>query len=131
MLPSHLERRHLAAAAAGCVALAVVGLVDPSRHALGPPCPLRTFTGLDCPLCGATRSTHALLRRDLAAALDFNVLFVLVLPLVVLAAGSWLLWGHPPSWMTRAPARWAVLAAAGAFMVVRNLPWSPLDVLAS
>lgn len=131
MLGFHLQRRHAGAAAAGCVALAVVGLVDPSRHALAPPCPLRTFTGFDCPLCGGTRATHALLQRDLASAFDFNALLVIALPIVALAAASWLRWGGLPSWMTRAPARWAVLAAAGAFMVVRNLPWSPLVVLAS
>ncbi|HVL65207.1 MAG TPA: DUF2752 domain-containing protein, partial [Actinomycetota bacterium] len=31
---------------------------------LGLPCPLKATTGIDCPLCGATRATFALLRGD-------------------------------------------------------------------
>ncbi len=122
MLPAHVERRHLLLAGGGCAVLAVVGLVDPSRHALGPPCPLRALTGLDCPLCGATRATHALIRGDLIAALDFNALYVLALPLAVLAGLSWLRSGTMPSFVRHPRAGWALLAVGAAFLVVRNLP---------
>ena len=119
----------MAAAAAGCAALAVVSVVDPSDRTLAPPCPLRALTGLDCPLCGATRATHALVRGDVATALDFNALYVLALPLVVLAVGWWLVRGRSPSVLHAAAARWGLLGVAVAFMVARNLP--AFTVLAS
>ncbi len=125
MVPTHVERRHLVLATAGCAALAVVGLVDPSRHALGPPCPLRALTGLDCPLCGATRATHALLRADLGTALDFNALYVVLLPVVAVVAAFWFVRGRPPGWTTGAGARRTLAAVGVAFLVVRNLPWEP------
>lgn len=121
-LPAHVERRHVALAAAGCAALAVVGAVDPSERTLVPPCPLRALTGLNCPLCGATRATHALVRGELASALDFNALYVLVLPVVVLAVGWWLARGRVPAALQQPPVRWAMVAVAFGFMVVRNLP---------
>ena len=126
---AHVERRHVAAAAVGCAALAVVAIVDPSERTLLPPCPLRSLTGLDCPLCGATRATHALVHGDLLGALDFNALYVALLPLVALAVGWWLLRGRVAAPLQRASARWALVAAAMTFMVVRNLP--AFTVLAS
>ena len=126
---AHVERRHVALAAVGCAALAVVALVDPSERTLTPPCPLKAVTGLDCPLCGATRATHALLRGQLARARDFNALYVLVLPLVAVAIGWWLVRGRVPAVLQRAAVRWTIVAVAFAFMAVRNLP--AFTVLAS
>ena len=95
----------------------------------GLPCPLKTFTGLDCPLCGATRATFALLRGDLGTALDFNALYVLLVPLAVALAALWIARRRTPAvlrWQ-RFPA--AALAVAVAYMVVRNLPFAPFDYL--
>ena len=122
VLPAHVERRHVALAAVGCVALGVVSLVDPSERTLTPPCPLRAMTGLDCPLCGATRATHALVQGQLATALDFNALYVLVLPVVVLAIGWWFVRGRVPALFQSAAVRWSMVVVAFAFMVLRNLP---------
>ncbi|MBW3615006.1 MAG: DUF2752 domain-containing protein [Actinobacteria bacterium] len=130
-LATHLHRRHLAAAVAGGAALVVVGLVDPSRQALGPPCPLKLLTGLDCPLCGATRATHQLLRGDLTAALDFNALYVAALPLVAAVALFWVLRGRRPAWADNRWVPWAVGAVAALFGVLRNLPFAPLSFLAT
>ena len=124
---AHVERRHVAVAAAGCAALAVVGLVDPSAQRLTLPCPLQAATGLDCPLCGATRATRALLRGDLVAALDRNALYVAVLPVVAVLALWWLRTGALPAWSRSRPVLPAVLAVAVVFAVLRNLP--PFTVL--
>ena len=128
-LPAHVERRHVLTAAAGCAALAVVGLVDPSAHTSTPPCPLRALTGLDCPLCGATRATHALIHGHLATALDFNALYVLALPLVGLLMLVWLVRGQVPERLRTGAIWWSVLAVALVFAVLRNLPIEPFSVL--
>ena len=54
----------------GCVGLAVFGLVLPFSPI--PPCPLRTMTGVPCPLCGMTRSARSLMRLDLGASVRFQ-----------------------------------------------------------
>ena len=128
-LPAHVERRHVLAAGAGCAALAVVGLVDPSRHTLAPPCPLQALTGLDCPLCGATRATHALLNGQLATALDFNALYVLALPVLGVVMLLWLVRGRVPERLRSGAFLWSVVAVAIAFAIARNLPNTPFSVL--
>ena len=122
LLPPHVGRRHLAVAAAGCAALAAVAVVDPSEQRLAPPCPLRATTGLDCPLCGATRATHALLRGDLWRALDLNALYVVALPVALVLGLWWLRKGDLPGVVRRPPVTWAALLVAIAFMVLRNVP---------
>jgi hypothetical protein len=128
-LPAHIERRHVVVAAAGCAALAVVGLVDPSRHTITPPCPLKALTGLDCPLCGATRATHALVHGHLITALDFNALYVVALPLVGVLMLVWLVRGRVPDRLRSGVFLWSLLAVATLFAVLRNLPIEPFSVL--
>ena len=130
-MSGHVERRHLVAAAAGCAALAVVSVVDPSERTLTPPCPLRSLTGLDCPLCGATRATHALVRGDLAAALDFNALYVAAVPVLLVVGLLWLVRGRLPAVAARASTAWALLSVGVAYAVARNLPIEPFSVLSS
>jgi Protein of unknown function (DUF2752) len=54
------------------------------------PCPWRTLTGLDCPFCGATRAVASLAHGDVVTALDHNVLFVVVI--LPLAVAAWAVW---------------------------------------
>jgi hypothetical protein len=119
---AHVEGRHLALAAAGCAGLAVLAFVDPNATRLGPPCPLRSMTGLDCPLCGATRATHALVHGRLGEALDFNVLYVIALPVLAVVTLYWLASGRLPAPLRRPSATWVALGIGVVFMVVRNLP---------
>jgi len=96
---------------------------------IGLACPLKAMTGLDCPLCGATRATFALARGDIGAALDFNALYVALLPFLAVLVAMWLLRRTAPT-----PLRWrrlplAALVAAAGYMVVRNLPVAPFDYL--
>jgi hypothetical protein len=131
VLPAHVERRHVAVALAGCAALAVVAFVDPSVTRLAPPCPMQALTGLDCPLCGATRATHALLRGDVVRALDHNAFFVVLLPVAVVMGVLWLVRGRAPA-RTRTPfVAWSLVTAAVLFAVARNVPVEALAVLGS
>lgn len=94
-------------------------------------CPLRATTGLDCPLCGATRATVALLRGDVLAALDHNALYVVALPVVGVLGLLWLLRGRPPASLGRPVITWSLVAVVAAFAVARNLPIEALAVLGS
>ena len=112
-----------AAGACGCV---LVALVDPPEHTLSPPCPLRAVTGWWCPLCGATRAASRLIRGDLDAALRFNLVFVVLLPVV---AAMWAAVAFPGRlrWLDPLRRRWqsvvyGLVAVLTVFMVVRNLP---------
>lgn len=121
--------RPVGAAAALAGASALVMAFDPATHIGYPPCPLRLLTGLDCPLCGSLRGTHALLTGHPGRALDHDVALVVVLPVIAVAWALWL--GRSLGWTTRelrmTPrlSRW-LIAAGLAWTVLRNLPVGPL-----
>jgi len=75
--------------AAGLGACAYILAVDPNHSSAYPQCPTKLVTGLDCPLCGATRAVHSLLRADLRGAMDHNLVFVLLLPFIAYAFVAW------------------------------------------
>jgi hypothetical protein len=72
-VPEQLGLAGLGAAGAAAAYQAALG-----GEGLWLPCPLRTLTGIPCPLCGMTTAATALASGDLAGALVANP-FVLVL----------------------------------------------------
>ena len=86
-LPSWAEPALLFGAGLG--ACAYILAVDPNHSSAYPQCPTKLLTGIDCPLCGATRAVHSLLRADLVGAMDHNALFVLLLPFLAYAFVAW------------------------------------------
>lgn len=130
--PLSVRGSRLAVVTAGAVGgAATIARFDP--HA-GPgllTCPVRGVLGLDCPGCGSLRALHDLGHGQLVAALDHNVVLVLVLPLVLVTLGRWVAGRPPPRLLTR---RWtpaAALTVLVAWTVARNLPLAPLAVLGS
>ena len=92
-----------------------------------PLCTFHVLTGLECPGCGATRATHELLHGRLLAALHYNALWVLSLPLAAYLAISELrvLAGRRPLPGDLPRRTWFWLSAvtvAILFFVLRNLP---------
>jgi hypothetical protein len=121
--------------AGGLGACAYIAMVDPNHSSAYPQCPTKLLTGLDCPMCGATRAVHSLLRGDIVGAMDHNLLFVLLLPAIAYAFVAWTAtrMGHPmkPIPMTN-KALWIPLAAVMlVFTVLRNLPGMPFHWLNS
>jgi hypothetical protein len=67
------------------VALLLTALpVDPV-----PPCPLRTLTGIPCPMCGSTRGVIAAVQGDLGRALTLNPASLIVLFLAAMLVVGW------------------------------------------
>jgi Protein of unknown function (DUF2752) len=123
---------YAAAAAAGTAYLYVADPTRPGNHAILP-CPFKAITGLDCPGCGTTRATWAMVHGHPLRAVGYNALWCALVPLLVWAwtldvRGTWSAARHPFH------ARWfahALAATALVFAVARNLPWAPLRALHS
>jgi hypothetical protein len=54
-----------------------------------PSCPLRTLTGIPCPLCGSTRGVIAAVHGHLGEALTLNPASLLVLALAAMLVLGW------------------------------------------
>jgi Protein of unknown function (DUF2752) len=105
-------------------ALGYVGLVDPhSKSSVYPVCPFKMLTGWNCPFCGGLRMTHDLLHGELAASINDNVFLLVGIPVLV----GWVVLrrrlGKSP---LPVPAVVAIVVAAIAWTVLRNLPGFPL-----
>lgn len=113
----------LPALALCALGVAIFFVFDPTRVTFFPPCMFHEITGLDCPGCGAQRALHQLLHGNLLAALHFNAMFVLSLPLAAWLAPRLLLRGlkgEPINLNSRW--LWFYVAAWIAFGVLRNVP---------
>ncbi|MFL5542983.1 MAG: DUF2752 domain-containing protein [Longimicrobiaceae bacterium] len=122
------------AAAASAAAAAVLYRFNPLESTFYPKCILFSLTGIYCPGCGALRATHALLHGHLLTALDYNALYVAVLPFLVYGLASQALPSvtgrRLPTYALSGRESRAILWLFIAFMLLRNLPLYPLSVLA-
>ena len=110
---------------AGVLLLGLLWRFDPSE-VRAPLCMFHALTGLDCPGCGATRATHELLHGRVSAALRYNALWVLLLPVAAYLTISELRvsagWRPLPGDLPRRVWFWLSIAAASiGFFVIRNL----------
>jgi hypothetical protein len=87
--PVELDLKVLRLGGAAMLALASVRPLLPVE--VGPPCPLRTLTGIPCPFCGMTRGVTALVHGHLSAAFGFNpgAFLVVAAAIVLLVAWRW------------------------------------------
>lgn len=117
-------------AATGAALAGYIYFVDPNNPANAyPSCPLKAFTGIDCPGCGGLRATHSLVHGDLAGVIDHNLLAVVILPLIAYLITRWVLglFGKElPQFRLPHWSRYLIPAAVLLFTVVRNIPSSPL-----
>ena len=113
----------LTAAAVTC-ATTLLATVSPHTPGQYGTCPSRWLLGVYCPGCGALRATFDMAHLDLLGAWSMNPLWVLVVPVLILAWVAWVIraWrgrrlGQVATWMWAAP-----LAVVLAYAVLRNLP---------
>jgi hypothetical protein len=129
------DRATPAGLAVGAVcACAVVALVDPNEGGRYPACPTRALLGIDCPACGTLRGLHALTRGQIGTALDHNLLLVLAVPVGIVVWWRWVRSSLGHGIRPLAPPGWAIPAlvvAATAFAIARNVPFEAVAWLAS
>jgi hypothetical protein len=70
-------------AAAVLAVLAVVYRFSPVKYGFYPRCPFYTLTHWLCPGCGSTRALYSLLHGDWQAALHYNAMFTVLLPVAL------------------------------------------------
>lgn len=124
----------LALGALGCAGCAVVLWGDPTTPGGPlPVCPTKALLGIDCPGCGSLRMLSSLLHGNLGAAVHYNALGLLAVPLLGWAFLAWTLgrWrgGRVRSWQHARLAPILVLVAVGAWWLVRILPFAPFTAL--
>jgi len=99
-----------------------------------PKCIFYSITGFDCPGCGSQRAASALLHGRIMDALDYNILFVLLIPFVFYSAFvfSWNVFTrkkitqnifYSPVFVK------TILFLVLVFWVSRNIPVSPFNWL--
>lgn len=124
MSTTTIELRPLRAVAAFMLGAALIRPIIP--HQPGLPCPLRTLTGVPCPLCGMTRSVTSAVHFDLAASLRFSPGGVLVVLFALGLLATWLAGWRPhrislPAWLLP-----AILGALWSYQLYKYATGRPL-----
>jgi hypothetical protein len=105
--------------------------VEPKNGIL-PKCFFHELTGLYCPGCGVQRSFHALLNGHVLTAIDYNLLFILFLPLIIFFILAFSLGRKHPStsFIYKPIFSFTVVIVVVSFWVLRNIPVTPFSWLA-
>lgn len=83
----HKDRALLVALVVLGLAIAAYALRETGGVGWMPGCVFKNTTGLDCPGCGMTRGSHALLNGRIGDAFAFNPVGMILFPLGMLAVG--------------------------------------------
>jgi len=116
--------------AAGAILL-LYFFVEPKDGIL-PKCLFHEITGLYCPGCGVQRSFHSLLHGHVLQAMDYNLLFILLLPLIIFFIFNFIRDKKysQSSFIYKSNFSIMILIIVVCFCVFRNLPFAPFAWLA-
>jgi hypothetical protein len=98
------------------------------QSAFYPPCFFKKLTGLNCPGCGSSRALHQLMHGDVLAAIDYNFLLVIFLPVVIIGLIS-VFTGRLNNIWQKFNKPWLYFFIITAFWILRNLPYQPFFAL--
>lgn len=121
-------------AAAACAGCLIVQMANPTAPGnVLPPCPTKALLGIDCPGCGSLRMIYSVMHANFDAALRYNAVGLLALPLFVWSWGAWTVgrWRGRPvrSWHHWRWAPLVTLVVMVLWWVMRNLPFAPFAAL--
>lgn len=116
--------------AAGAILL-LYFFVEPKDGNL-PKCFFHEVTGLYCPGCGGQRSLHALLHGHFLTSISYNLLFVLLLPLLVYFMFIFISGKKykASSFIYKPGFSIAIAITVVSFWILRNIPVAPFSWLA-
>jgi len=116
--------------AAGTILL-LYFFVEPKNGNL-PKCFFHELTGLYCPGCGGQRSLHALLNGHFLLAIDYNLLFILLLPFILYFMFVFITGKKysKSSFIYNANFSFVIAAVVVSFWILRNIPVFPFSWLA-
>ena len=118
-------------ACAACAAVAVANPTEPGNPL--PVCPIKQWLGINCPGCGSLRMIYSLLHGDPAAAVRYNAVAMVVLPLLAFALVTWTIgrWRGRPvrSWQQWRWTPTVTLVVFCTWFVIRNIPVEPFRSL--
>jgi hypothetical protein len=122
----HKDRALWAALGVIAIAGAAYALRETGGGGWMPGCFFRKATGLDCPGCGMTRASYAMLHGRIGDAFAFNPVGMIILPLALIGLGIEVLgWVRgKPLPLRLNPGRWGATIIAVVLIgwwVVRNL----------
>lgn len=109
---------------------------NPEMYFFFPECPFHKFLDLDCPGCGSQRAIHAILNGQILAALDYNLLLVMSIPLL-LTHLCFRVYAHLSKknvilnfWYNPVVPK-IILIIVVIFWIIRNIPAYPFTYLAA
>jgi hypothetical protein len=116
--------------AAGAILL-LYFFVEPKNGIL-PKCIFHEITGLYCPGCGVQRSLHALLHGHILTAMNYNLLFILLLPLIIFFIFNFIRDKKysQSSFIYRSGFSLTLAVIVICFWIFRNIPIAPFSWLA-
>lgn len=108
--------------------------VNPNGQSFIPKCPFHSITGLHCPGCGSQRALHDFLHGRLLEGFQHNVLIGLGLLVMFYKAFLWIRSYFYPqktnNLLYNPKTAWAILILIVVFWILRNIPFSPFNILA-
>ncbi|RRO19704.1 DUF2752 domain-containing protein [Flavobacteriaceae bacterium 14752] len=108
--------------------------INPSGQSFIPKCPFHSITGYHCPGCGSQRALHDFLHGRIIEGFQHNVLIGLGLLVMFYKIFLWIRsYSYPQktnNLLYHPKTAWVILVLVLGFWILRNIPFSPFNILA-